>query len=420
MAFPKHNNQFPELLKTILAFHKEYLDLAELLKNAAVLSEQKENYFDAVRFYLEALESNPNSVETYGALSNLLKKLGMYDSARECRFSRIPKELLNSYLGAYWLEASHSDLTCAETLFFKSVTQDIPVIEIENGYCYSGDCFSAVFAPGDVLVSDYSTGNIYLPAASKKKFPLVNLPNNILFVGVSFPMNYFHWMLEVIPRISISLDYIKKDSSIQIGLFSLEYPFHTESLEMLGVGSERIFQTSIFPYVRAKKISIPKPCALYHSSETSITTSRWGCFELRHKLLPFAASDKNFPKRFYIVRENVSRGIKNNEELEASLAENNIASLKLENMSLKEQIALFKGADVIIAPHGAGLTNLVFCENSPTIIEICPHNVSETVYSKISEYIGNKHILLSGNLENNNDESFSVDISSVKQYLRNI
>ena len=39
-------------------------------------------------------------------------------------------------------------------------------------------------------------------------------------------------------------------------------------------------------------------------------------------------------------------------------------------MSLADQVRLFSGADVIVAPHGAELTNLGFCRPGTQIIEL--------------------------------------------------
>jgi hypothetical protein len=45
-----------------------------------------------------------------------------------------------------------------------------------------------------------------------------------------------------------------------------------------------------------------------------------------------------------------------------------------EGMPLCDQIKIVKGADVIIAPHGAGLTNLVFASRCTAVVELFPYN----------------------------------------------
>jgi capsular polysaccharide biosynthesis protein len=44
--------------------------------------------------------------------------------------------------------------------------------------------------------------------------------------------------------------------------------------------------------------------------------------------------------------------------------------LRLEGMPLAKQIAVFSRAECVIGPHGAGLTNLLFCSSGTPVIEI--------------------------------------------------
>ena len=42
--------------------------------------------------------------------------------------------------------------------------------------------------------------------------------------------------------------------------------------------------------------------------------------------------------------------------------------------TIEQQIALFAGATHIVAPHGAGLTNIVFAQPETTLVEIFPRS----------------------------------------------
>ena len=54
----------------------------------------------------------------------------------------------------------------------------------------------------------------------------------------------------------------------------------------------------------------------------------------------------------------------------ATLARLGFVPVRLEAMSLDAQIALFAGADAIVAPHGAGLANLVYARPQTVIVEL--------------------------------------------------
>ena len=58
--------------------------------------------------------------------------------------------------------------------------------------------------------------------------------------------------------------------------------------------------------------------------------------------------------------------------------------VELESLSVAEQVQLFSSAEVIIAAHGAGLTNLTFCQPGTTVLEIFPRSYIRHYYWTIS------------------------------------
>ena len=56
-------------------------------------------------------------------------------------------------------------------------------------------------------------------------------------------------------------------------------------------------------------------------------------------------------------------------------------------MSLLEQIKVFSSAEIIIGPHGAGFTNIIFSQTKPTIIELVTPWISPHYYF-ISKILG--------------------------------
>ena len=60
----------------------------------------------------------------------------------------------------------------------------------------------------------------------------------------------------------------------------------------------------------------------------------------------------------------------NNLEIIEYLKKKRFLIIKLAELSFNEQIKIFNEAKIIIGSHGAGLTNLIFCEPSTKVIEI--------------------------------------------------
>ena len=103
----------------------------------------------------------------------------------------------------------------------------------------------------------------------------------------------------------------------------------------------------------------------------------------------------------YLAKKNTNitsgkerREIKNIDTVETYLKEkynNKFKSLFFEHMSFKEQILYFNNAKLIICAHGAVMSNMFFCKEQTTIIEVTC-NTSWPFFDKISSILNLNHI----------------------------
>lgn len=78
-----------------------------------------------------------------------------------------------------------------------------------------------------------------------------------------------------------------------------------------------------------------------------------------------------FPRRIYIDRRRSDRRrLANETDVVNSLVPLGFVALKPETLSIEDQVRLFRGAEAIVAPHGAGLTNLGFCRAGCVVLEL--------------------------------------------------
>lgn len=75
-------------------------------------------------------------------------------------------------------------------------------------------------------------------------------------------------------------------------------------------------------------------------------------------------------ERIYVSRRGTSRPLPDEERMESELAQRGFHILRLEEMPWPEQVRAFQRARLIVAPHGAGLANLVFTPSGATVIEL--------------------------------------------------
>lgn len=118
------------------------------------------------------------------------------------------------------------------------------------------------------------------------------------------------------------------------------------------------------------------------------------------------STDQPTPSRIYISRTLAkNRKLLNETDIEKIAAIWGFTVVHLENMSLSEQVTTFQAAEYILAPHGAGLTNLVFCNNLRCLIEIMPDSYHVRGFENICRAIGANYIGLFGKSMNNGFDS---------------
>ena len=88
----------------------------------------------------------------------------------------------------------------------------------------------------------------------------------------------------------------------------------------------------------------------------------------------------------------VTRRIQNSDELMLNLK--GWETVVLEKMSIREQMKTFAEASHVMAAHGAGLTNLLWCQPGTKVIEIQDKNMlHKKVYPVLSHHLGLEHKL---------------------------
>jgi hypothetical protein len=85
-------------------------------------------------------------------------------------------------------------------------------------------------------------------------------------------------------------------------------------------------------------------------------------------------------------------------------------------LSFADTVTLFSSAAIIVAPHGAGLTNMLFSDSGIPIIEFMSLQNPNICYWHLSELLKNKYYMIPCITENRN---FNIDISNVEELLKN-
>ena len=166
-----------------------------------------------------------------------------------------------------------------------------------------------------------------------------------------------------------------------------------ESLRLLGVEESKLVVTRRDSHFVCDSLVVPS----FHGAPGNIPP--WAIEFLREQFLASSPLPKS-NRRIYVSRSKASgRKIANEEEILPILASRGFVRSELEDMSLSAQIELFSEAEAVVAPHGAGLTNLIWCAPHTKVLEIFSPLYVNLCYWAIASVTQADYYYLLGNAE---------------------
>lgn len=216
--------------------------------------------------------------------------------------------------------------------------------------------------------------------------------------------NYYHWLIQTLPRVRYIEEYeAKTGNPVTILLPPKSPPWMEETLEMLSWPAQKI-EHGAQPVYRAERLIIPSYPPV-HESEL-----QW----LRNRLLPQAGEIENdSAPNIFISRSNaIERRVANEGKVVDFLTDNGFTKQHLEENSVARNIALFNSADIVVGAHGAGLTDIVFCDDCK-VVELFGSKV-KWHYKRLSEEFGLDYEYIQCEPESTD---LVVDIDELKQEI---
>jgi capsular polysaccharide biosynthesis protein len=232
-----------------------------------------------------------------------------------------------------------------------------------------------------------------------------------LLLGASNSDNYYHWLLDSLPRWKMLQAAGWRDYDFVL-LHSLPCPFQDQTLDWLGVPAAKRLRCSknfVHQFDRLVVPSMPFPTE---------EVSGWVCEWLRS----FVPQRKSGLEKLFLSRRGVSgRQLANEAELQTALMTKGFTSVQSETLSVTEQARLLSTARCVVAPHGAALTNLVFAPPGALLVELFHPQHKNHCYANLAAACGHRYASLDGRaiphretrrLEN------TVDVSAVMELLK--
>ena len=177
--------------------------------------------------------------------------------------------------------------------------------------------------------------------------------------------SYYHWFLDALPRLLYAEEHRRcTGETVRLIVPAQLNPWQGASLQLLDVEEQRLVPWKA-PGGGGVAVEVLLAGVAHRWQRLGgapfDAASPWAVRWLADRLsaaVPSPTTD--LPRRLWLSRRGVaSRGVVNEEVVLELLRPNGFESVQTETLSLAEQIALFRGATHIVAPHGASLTNLI-------------------------------------------------------------
>ncbi len=219
-----------------------------------------------------------------------------------------------------------------------------------------------------------------------------------IYVGFFAPDNWYHWLLETLPRIWLTRRLPKRfeEAPLLIHEATLSVPTMVESLKVLEI------DRPVVPISSGEMISVETMGWIdgmftmrHHARYSDGTINLRSTFHpemvnFRNHLLEIMRKRRtnNWPRRIFLDRAGKPRRY-NRDDVAQLLGEHGFVAVDVGELSFSDQVSLFAGAEAIVGPTGAAWSGILFCESNPKLLYWGPDALAESqVWTAVAELSG--------------------------------
>jgi capsular polysaccharide biosynthesis protein len=232
-----------------------------------------------------------------------------------------------------------------------------------------------------------TTSSAYM---NKWKGPEIFKKGNYSTLIYYWGLGYYHWFNDVLSTLHETIEIMPKDTFFLLPkAYSKTYggDFYVKSLNALGIAREKILEFDGSESWTLENLWWQPPAV--HPDDQTPGALRW-IGDSISRATPCTVDEK--PIKIYISRKIPSaRVLRNEAEIIPFLKETGFVICQLENLPFEEQVRLFRNAQVVVAPHGAGLMNLIFSNPRTRVVEILAKGHERRCYWTLCEELGHDY-----------------------------
>jgi len=199
--------------------------------------------------------------------------------------------------------------------------------------------------------------------------------------------NYCHWMCDWATRLAFpgNLAWLREHTIIVAPL--LQRAQH-DAFAAFGIPGNKIAALEPWGCFKVEKLFVPNDIGMiqhpaYKGATTALNFLRGsiGC-------LP-GSSGSARPDKIYVSRADAAgRYVLNEDAFRACLERRGYTTVTLTGKTLAEQVVIYREARSVIAIHGAGVTNALYCRPGAKLLEIFPDSYGTPAFRILAQSVG--------------------------------
>lgn len=182
--------------------------------------------------------------------------------------------------------------------------------------------------------------------------------------GAGGNRNYGHWWSNIVPALLIP-PFSGTFSETVILMPKIRSKWQTDTLELI-------------PEARGKAVFVDEHVAVNCTSLKFVPRITWSDYfphpsrmKIISELKRRAGAERKASKKIYLSRaDSTIRKLVNEAEIEKIATQYGFEPVVMTGKSVAEQIRIFSSATHVIGPHGAGLANVIFCNEGSVLCEL--------------------------------------------------
>ena len=269
--------------------------------------------------------------------------------------------------------------------------------------------------------------------AAVRHVPVTRIDKGFFLSGFGY-WNYYHWMLEILPKLKYwqQLSPQFHDYPLLVGDLVFHYPSMLEALALFcddpqihRIGHDEMYAVGHLLHINAPNVVVMNLRGEEQERVTDTFMRPEIIHDWRERVGLVEGRSAACGRRLFLVR-GVDRRLYNQAEvLEVFLAEG-FEPVRLEQMTLREQVDTISSAQIIAGPVGAAWTNLLFCAPGAKALSwMAEETTGAALYSTLAELVGVDLRYLTYPTDTQSSAvqytaDYQLDVSEVRQELETL